>query len=75
MQVMNQALQPFTGNFIVAYIDDILIFINDLESHLDHLQDILKILQRKKLFAARHKCIFDANHDLFLGYIVSSQGL
>lgn len=74
MRVMNQALQPFTGNFFVVYIDDILIFSNDLKSHLDHLQNVLKILCRKKLYAARHKCIFDANRDLFLGYIVSSQG-
>lgn len=75
MRVMNQALRPFIVKFVVFYFDDILIFSNDLESHLSHLRDVLQVLRREQLFAARHKCVFGVDHVLFLGYIVSSQGL
>lgn len=60
---------------MVVYFDDILIFSNDLNSHLSHLHDVLLVLRREKLYAARHKCIFSVDHVLFLGCIVSSQGL
>ncbi|XP_013589557.1 PREDICTED: uncharacterized protein LOC106297989 [Brassica oleracea var. oleracea] len=75
MRVMNQALRPFIGKYVVVYFDDILIFSNDLTSHLSHLKSVLEVLRREKLFAARHKCIFGVRHVLFLGYIVSDKGL
>lgn len=75
MRVMNQALRPFIGKFVVVYFDDILIFSSDLASHLQHLHDVLLILRTQQLYAARYKCVFGASQVLFLGYIVSSAGL
>lgn len=75
MRVMNQALRPFIGKFVVVYFDDILVFSSSLHSHLEHLTDVLAVLRREKLFAARHKCVFGAKEALFLGYIVSTRGL
>ena len=75
MRVMNQALRPFIGKFVVVYFDDILIFSDDLTSHLAHLEAVLTVLRKEKLFAARQKCVFGSDQVLFLGYIVSSLGL
>ncbi|CAA7053553.1 unnamed protein product [Microthlaspi erraticum] len=75
MRVMNQALRPFIGKFVVVYFGDILIFSNDLQSHLLHLTEVLQVLRRDKLFAARKKCLFGASQVLFLGYIISDKGL
>lgn len=75
MRIMNQALRPFIGKFVVVYFDDILIFSDDLSSHLNHLSEVLPVLRRDKFFAARKKCIFGVSQVLFLGYIISDKGL
>ena len=37
MLLMNHVLSAFIGKYIIVYFDDILIYINNLNEHLDHL--------------------------------------
>lgn len=46
-----------------------------LSDHLTHLRDVLLVLRREKLFGAIQKCAFGESQVLFLGYIVSQNGL
>ena len=75
MRVMNQALRPFIGRFVVVYFDDILIFSACVEDHLVHLRNVLLALRKEKLYVAKQKCEFGTSSVLFLGYIVSAAGL
>ncbi|KAF8093386.1 hypothetical protein N665_0383s0018 [Sinapis alba] len=75
MRVMNQALLPFIGKFVVVYFDDILIFSATLDDHMRHLRDVLLVLRQEKLFIAQHKCEFGVSEVLLLGYVVSASGL
>ena len=75
MRIMNQSLRPFIGKFVVVYFDDILIFSSSMEEHLTHIRDVLHVLRRDQLFAAKQKCEFGVPEVLFLGYVVSGKGL
>ena len=66
MIVINQALRPFIGNFIVIYCDDILIYSATLELHIQHIREVLSVLRRDKFFAAIKKCIFMSPKIYFL---------
>ncbi|GAA0152429.1 hypothetical protein LIER_10913 [Lithospermum erythrorhizon] len=75
MRVMNQVSRPFIRKFLVVYFDDILIYSPDMKTHLQHLRDILEVLSKEKFYAGLNKCSFMTNSVLFLGYVVSKDGL
>ena len=52
MSIMNQALHPFIGRFVVVYFDNILIFSASLAEHIDHLRKVLTVLRAEQLYAA-----------------------
>ena len=75
MRLMNQVLQPFLGKFVVVYFDDILIHSKSREEYIGHLREVFKVLREYKLYANLKKCVFIRDSLLFLGYVVSSEGI
>ncbi|XP_022573072.1 uncharacterized protein LOC106427556 [Brassica napus] len=47
MRIMNQALRPFIGQFVLVYFDVILIFSTSIDEHEDHLRKVLTVLRRQ----------------------------
>ena len=45
MRLMNEVLRDFIGNFVIVYLDDILVFIQTEEEHLKKLRYVLERLQ------------------------------
>jgi len=60
---------------IVVYLDDILIYSEDMESHQQHIREVLHCLWLHGLFAKPEKCEFHSDSVEYLGYRLSPDGL
>jgi len=56
--IMNQVLQPFLRQFVLVFLDDILIYSKSIEEHIQHLQQVLETLRANKLYLKASKCSF-----------------
>ncbi|XP_031405676.1 uncharacterized protein LOC116214408, partial [Punica granatum] len=75
MRLMNHVLRAFIGRFVVVYFDDILVYSKNLDDHKVHLKYVLDVLRKEKLFANMKKCTFCTDKLVFLGFVVSAQGI
>ena len=50
MCVMDSVLQPFLDDFVIVYLYDILIFNKTREEHVLHVNRVLDVLKKEKLF-------------------------
>jgi len=75
MDYMNKIFRPFLDKFVVAFIDDILIYSKSREEHAEHLRLVLSVLREKQLYAKLSKCEFWMDEVQFLGHVISAQGI
>ena len=57
-RMMNMLFKDELDNFVLVYLDDILIFSKTLEDHIQHIRQALEKLSNAKLYARLHKCAF-----------------
>jgi len=60
---------------IIVYLNDILIYSEDMESHQQHVWEVLHRLRLHGLFAKPEKCEFHLDSVEYLGYCLSPDGL
>lgn len=61
--------------FVMVYLDDIIIYSKNEAEHEKHLRIVLDVLKQHNLIAAIHKCKLYQREVLFLGHVVSAEGV
>ena len=74
-QFVNTIFTDMLDVCVVVYLDDILIYSEDMESHQKHVQEVLHWLQLHNLFAKLEKCEFHSVSVEYLSYHLSPEGL
>ena len=73
---INKILAEKLDIFIIVYLDDILIYIEDPgHAHVDAVWSVLDILKKHGLYANLKKCCFHKDEVFFLGYVASAQSI
>ena len=72
MDLMNRVFHPYLDQFVVVFIDDILVCFKNAQEHEQHLKIVLQTLREKQLFAKLSKCDFWLKEVSFLGHILSA---
>eukprot|EP00253_Pinus_taeda_P029627 PITA_29627 len=75
MRVMDDVLRPFLDDFVIVYLDDILIFSKSREDHVMHVRKVLNVLKKNQLFLKMSKCEFGKTSLVYLGHIVGGGAL
>ena len=75
MRVMNDVFRPFLDDFVIVYLDDILVFSKTWEAHVGHVKIVLDTLKKEKLYVKLSKCEFGKTSLVYLGHIVGGGNL
>ncbi|KAL3747976.1 hypothetical protein ACJRO7_016747, partial [Eucalyptus globulus] len=75
MDLMNRIFQPYLDQFVIVFIDDILVYSKGPKEHEQHLRIVLQTLREHKLYAKFSKCEFWLDQIIFLGHVVSGKGI
>ena len=74
-QFMNDIFSNLLDVCVVIYLDNILIYLNNMSEHHQHVKEVLKCLYKAGLYAKAKKCKFHSESVEYLGYILSPSGL
>ena len=75
MDLMHKVFQPYLYQFVVVFVDDILIYSQSEEEHEDHLRIVLQALREHQLYANCSKWKFWLTEVRFLGHVVSASSV
>ncbi len=72
---INDVFREMLDHYVIVYIDDILIYSETLQKHIQHVRSVLQRLIKYQLYAKLEKCEFHTTSVAFLGYIISQEGV
>jgi hypothetical protein len=75
MYLMNSVFMLELDKFVIVFIDDILIYSENEEDHVEHLRIVLTRLREHRMYAKFSKCEFWLKTVPFLGHVLSESGI
>ncbi|KAH6563597.1 hypothetical protein BASA62_008432 [Batrachochytrium salamandrivorans] len=74
-RMMNSLFRDVIGKHVLVYLDDIVIYSDNMSDHIAQVQNVLRVLQDNGLYCKAEKCHFYKSEIKYLGYIISADGL
>jgi len=74
-EMINDALRQHLDRFVIAYLDDIMIYSKILKEHVSHVSKVLERLDMRNLHLKPKKCEFHREKVDFLGFVVERHGV
>jgi len=72
-RLINDMLREYLDDFAITYLNDILIYSDDLEMHCSHVHKVLRKLSERVLYVKKSKSKFKAKKIKFLNYVIQSE--
>lgn len=73
--MMNHIFFDLLDNGVLCYLDDLLIYSKDVESHRVLLDKVFEILAKNRLYIKASKCHLFLQRVNFLGHVVDAHGV
>lgn len=74
-RIVNRLLGRLQWQFVLGYIDDIIIYSKTIDEHLNHVDQILSLLYNANFRLNANKCLFAQQQIQFLGHEIDEQGI
>lgn len=74
-ELVNSALNDCLDQYVIAYLDDILVYSDDVTKHEEHVKEVLERLRAYGLELKPEKCEFHKEEVEFLGHMVGINGV
>jgi len=72
-RLINDTLREYLDDFVITYLNDILIYSDDLEMHCSHVHKVLGKLNERALYVKKSKSKFETKKIKFLNYVIQSE--
>ncbi len=72
-RLINDTLREYLDDFVITYLNDILIYSDDLKMHRSHVHKILEKLNERALYVKKLKSRFETKKIKFLDYVIQSE--
>jgi len=69
-RLINDMLREYLNDFVITYLDNILIYSDDLEMHHKHVHKILAKLNEQVMYVKKSKNRFKIKKIQFLEYVI-----
>ncbi|CAN6459010.1 unnamed protein product [Victoria cruziana] len=75
MNLVNTVFNKYLDQFVIVFIDDILMYSPDRETHSHHLHIVLEALRKHNMYGKFSKSKFWLEQVVFLGHVISAEGV
>ena len=75
MSLMNSVFRKYLDQFVQVFLDEILIYCNNVKEHEEYLRIVLTCLREHKLYGKLSNYSFFQKEIHYLGHIISGEGI